>query len=160
MNIISVGLLTKDGYSLSIKNNNCDIIMNDVIIIQGQLRNSIYILLQLVSVMYTLNKRSKLDNVTDAYLWHYRLSNTNKNRINMLAQEDILNINNCESLPTCESCLLRKMTKSSFTEKGERASDVLDLIHTDVCEPMNTSARGGYHYFITFVNDLFMYGYI
>ena len=31
-NIISVGLLTKDGYNLSIKNDYCDIIMNNVII--------------------------------------------------------------------------------------------------------------------------------
>ena len=35
MNIISVGLLTKDGYSLSIKNDYCDIIMNDATIIRG-----------------------------------------------------------------------------------------------------------------------------
>ena len=38
------------------------------------------------------------------------------------------------------------MIKSSFTEKDEQASEVLILIHTDVCRPMNTSARGGYHY--------------
>ena len=35
MNIISVSLLTKDGYNLSIKNYYCDIIMNDVTIIRG-----------------------------------------------------------------------------------------------------------------------------
>ena len=34
-NIISVGLLVKDSYSLSIKNNYCDIIMNDTTIIRG-----------------------------------------------------------------------------------------------------------------------------
>ena len=32
MNIISIDLLAKDGYSLSIKNDYCDIIMNDVTI--------------------------------------------------------------------------------------------------------------------------------
>ena len=35
MNIISIGLLAKDGYSLSIKNDYCDIIMNDVTIMRG-----------------------------------------------------------------------------------------------------------------------------
>ena len=44
MNIISVGLLAKDGYSLSIKNDYFDIIMNDITIIWRQLRNGIYIL--------------------------------------------------------------------------------------------------------------------
>ena len=57
--------------------------------------------------------------------------------INMLAQEEILEIGDCESLPTCESCLLTKMTKSSFTEKGERVSKLLGLIHSDVCGPMS-----------------------
>ena len=52
------------------------------------------------------------------------------------------------------------MTRSPFKEKGERASDVLCLIHTDVCGPMNISARGGYYYFITFIDDLSRYGYV
>ncbi|PKI74773.1 hypothetical protein CRG98_004791 [Punica granatum] len=33
------------------------------------------------------------------------------------------------------------MTKAPFTGKGERASDFLDLIHTDVCGPVNKLAR-------------------
>ena len=43
---------------------------------------------------------------------------------------------------------------------NEPASDVLDLVHTDVCGPMSTSARRGYYYFITFIDDLSRYGYI
>ena len=43
--------------------------------------------------MYTPNKYPKLDNITDAYLWHCKLNHMNENRINRLAQEGILNIN-------------------------------------------------------------------
>ncbi|KAK8662946.1 hypothetical protein V6N13_024832 [Hibiscus sabdariffa] len=52
------------------------------------------------------------------------------------------------------------MTKAPFNGKGERASDLLGLIHSDVCGPMNTQARGGYQYFITFTDDFSRYGYI
>ena len=52
--------------------------------------------------------------------------------INRLVREDILNDIDCESISIYESYLLGKMTKSSFTKKGERAKDILDLIHTDV----------------------------
>ena len=76
----------------------------------------------------------------------------------MLAQEGILNINDYKLLLICESCLLRKMTKSLFTEKDERASEVLGLIHSDVCGSMNISVRGGYSYFITIIDDLSRYG--
>ena len=113
-----------------------------------------------MSVMYTLNKYLKLDNVTDAYLWHCRLSHINKSKINRLAQEGFLNITDCESLPTCESCLLGKMTKSLFIRKDERSSEVLGRIHSDICGPMNMSVKGEYSYFIIFINDLSRYGYV
>ena len=50
------------------------------------------------------------------------------------------------------------MTKSLFTGKGARATDVLE--HTDVCGPMNHMARGGFYYFITFIDDYSRYGYL
>ncbi|KAK8670729.1 hypothetical protein V6N13_037347 [Hibiscus sabdariffa] len=56
--------------------------------------------------------------------------------------------------------LPRKMTKAPFNGKGERASDLLGLIHSDVCGPMNTQARAGFHYFNTFTDDFSRYGYI
>ena len=52
------------------------------------------------------------------------------------------------------------MTKSTFSGLPERATDLLELIHTDVCGPMSTTARGGYHYFITFTDDFSRYYYV
>ena len=80
--------------------------------------------------------------------------------MNKLAQEGILDKIDYESLPPYESCLLKKIIKLFFIEKDERASDVLGLVHTDVCRPMSTYVRGGYSYFITFTDDLFRYGYL
>src|SRR5664279_2048824 len=60
----------------------------------------------------------------------------------------------------CEQCLMGKMTKTPFSDTMERASDLLEIIHTDVCGPMSTSTRGGYRYFLTFTDDLSRYGYV
>ena len=161
MSVISVGQLARESYEFSIKNDSFYIIVNGVKVQIGQLKDGIYLLSKSVSVMYTSsNKRPRLDDVSDSYLWHCRLGHINKNRINRLIGEGLLDISDCESLPTCESCLLGKMTKLPFTGKGERANGVLSLIHTDVCGPMSTSARGGYNYFITFTDDLSRYGYV
>ena len=65
-----------------------------------------------------------------------------------------------ESFNTCEACLMGEMTKTSFTGHPERAGELLEIIHSDVCGPMNTGARGGYFYFVTFTDDLSRYGYI
>ena len=35
-----------------------------------------------------------------------------------------------------------------------------EIIHTDVCGPMNIEVRSRYHYFLTFTDDLSIYGYI
>ena len=53
-----------------------------------------------------------------------------------------------------------KMTKTPFSGTMERATDLLEIIHTDVCDPMSIDARGKYRYFLTFTDDLSRYGYI
>ena len=65
-----------------------------------------------------------------------------------------------ESFGTCERCLMGKMTKTPFSGTMERTTDLLEIIHTDVCGPMCVEARGGYRYFLTFTDDLSRYGYI
>ena len=55
---------------------------------------------------------------------------------------------------------MKKMTKTPFSGHGERTSELLGLVHTDVCDPMIIEARGGYSYFIIFTDDLSKFGYI
>ena len=49
-----------------------------------------------------------------------------------------------ESFDTCEPCLMGKMTKTPFAGTMERANDLLEIIHTDVCGPLSVEACGGY----------------
>ena len=53
-----------------------------------------------------------------------------------------------------------KMTKTLFSGTMERAIDLLEIMHTDVCGPMNIEARGSYNYFLIFTDDLSRYEYI
>ena len=62
-------------------------------------------------------------------------------------------------IPTIPACLAR-LTKAPFEKKGERANDLLGLVHSDVCGPLSTNARGGYSYFVTFTDDFSRYGYV
>ena len=52
------------------------------------------------------------------------------------------------------------MTKRPFFAKGNRTNALLELVHTDVYGPINIKARGGYEYFITFIDDHSKYGYL
>ena len=61
--------------------------------------------------------------------------------------------------PTCEQCLSGKMINKPFPN-GTRNSELLDLIHKDICGPLNVHTRMGEVYFITFIDDLSINGYI
>ncbi|KAL0411220.1 UNVERIFIED_CONTAM: hypothetical protein Slati_3711700 [Sesamum latifolium] len=52
------------------------------------------------------------------------------------------------------------MTRKPFVGQSTFANGLLDLIHTDVCGPLNTQARGGFSYFIIFIDDHSRYGYV
>ena len=88
------------------------------------------------------------------------MGHANEKHISQLPRDGLLDSFDFESFDTCESCLLGKMTKSPFIYKGERANELLGLIHIDVCGPFSTSARGGYLYFIIFTDDFSRYGFL
>ena len=46
------------------------------------------------------------------------------------------------------------------THQVERATDLLGLIHTDVCGPLRHVSKRGASYFITFTDDYSRYGYV
>ena len=62
-------------------------------------------------------------------------------------------------LPICEHCLVGKVTRLPF-DKATRATSKLQLIHSDICAPMNVRARHGANYFITFINDFTCFGHV
>ena len=54
-----------------------------------------------------------------------------------------------ESVDACEPCLMGKMTKTPFSGTMERATDLLEIIHIDVCGPMSVEACSEYRYVLT-----------
>ena len=73
-----------------------------------------------------------------------RLGHINLNRINKLVKDGILDYLVLEPIPVCESCIKGKTTKRSFPLKGNRSDDLLELVHTDVCGPINIRTQDGY----------------
>ncbi|KAK8596896.1 hypothetical protein V6N12_065375 [Hibiscus sabdariffa] len=159
-NIISVSCLDKIRFEIIIKNNSCSFFYDNLFYGSAQLINGLYILNQENMIFNINTKKLKTNDSNQTYLWHCRLGHISERRISKLHKDGLLDPFVFEQLDVCESCLLGKMTKAPFSGKGERASDLLGLIHSDVCGPMNTQARGGYQYFITLTDDFSRYGYI
>ncbi|GJY15084.1 putative RNA-directed DNA polymerase [Tanacetum coccineum] len=88
------------------------------------------------------------------------LAHIGKTRMQKLHREGILENIDEESFDKCESCISGKMTKKPFNKNIERATDLLGLIHTDVCGPLRHVSRKGASYFLTFTDDFSRYGYV
>ncbi len=159
-NIISVSCLALEGFSFKIENNSCFINKGDMFYSECFLNNGLYVL-NTENPIYNINtKRLRTRDPNPTYLWHCRLGHINEQRVKKLHRNGLLDSFDFEPFDTCVSCLLGKMTKDPFLGIGERANDLLGLVHTDVCGPINIMARGGYFYFITFTDDISRYGYI
>jgi len=151
----------KDGYSFASKDNGCVISKNGMFVASASIVNGLFILnLEDAPVCNISAKRPRLNELSPTYMWHCRLGHISENRMKRLHSDGLLTSFDFESYETCEACLLGKMTKTPFTGFPERAADLLELIHTDVCGPMSTTARGGFQYFITFTDDFSRYGYV
>ena len=160
-NIVSPSCLMKDGYSFASENNGCVISKNNMFVALASIKNGLFILnLDDSPVCNISAKRPRLNDLNPTYMWHCRLGHISEKRMKKLHEDGLLSSFDFESYETCEACLLGKMTKTPFTGFPERASDLLELIHTDVCGPMSSTARGGFQYFITFTDDLSRYGYV
>ena len=64
-------------------------------------------------------------------------------------QMDRLDSLDFESLETCKSYHMGKMTESLIFSKMEQESNLLEVIHFDVCSPMSAEARSGHRYDLT-----------
>src|SRR3954470_7695759 len=150
MNIIFGSCLLQDGYSFMSENNGCSFYMNNIFYGHAPEKNGLFLLNLDSSSTHIHNvnaKRIKLNDDINAYLWHCRLGHIGVNRMKKFHSDGLLESLDYESFETCELCLMGKMTRTPFSGSMERAIDLLEIIHTDVCGPMSVSARGGYRCF-------------
>ena len=89
------------------------------------------------------SKRCKVNNDSATYLWHCRLGHIGVKRMKKLHANGLLKSLDYASFDTCEPCLMVKMTKTLFFGTMERATNLLEMIHTDVCGPTGVKARAG-----------------
>ena len=75
----------------------------------------------------------------DVNIWHARLGYIGQQRMDRLVKEGLLSQIEKVNLSTCENFLAKKMSRKPFG-KRTRAELPLQLIHSDICGPMNVRA--------------------
>ena len=93
-------------------------------------------------------------------LWHKRFGYISKQRMETLIKDEILSDLDFSYFDTCADCIKGKLTAKVRNAKIDRCTELLGVIHTDICGSFTPLAMGGYKYFIIFIDDYSCYGFI
>ncbi|CAL9012352.1 unnamed protein product [Prunus brigantina] len=155
-NLLSVGQMMEHGYYVLFGGNMAVIFdddsLNNVVakVVMGGNR---CFPLSLESMTPAARKASVIE---DSWIWHRRLGHLNFVSMKKMQQMEMVT-----GLPVltemkdvCEGCVSGKHHREKFDKEGAwRASYPLELVHTDLCGPMQNESIGGNRYFITFIDD-------
>jgi hypothetical protein len=70
---------------------------------------------------------------------------------------DGLNLDDTSTTTVCSGCMHGKMHRRPFSKGRKRAKRTGELIHADLCGPMQIVSPGGMKYFLTFKDDATCY---
>ncbi|GJT14461.1 retrotransposon protein, putative, ty1-copia subclass [Tanacetum coccineum] len=161
--VVSVHRLVENGFVQCFTDFRIFVSKNNVFYFNAIPSNGIYEidmhdLVPNVNSIYNVSTKRAKHNLDSTYLWNCRLAHISKKRIERLQQEGLLKSTDDESFDQCVSCLSGKMTRKSFPHRPERATDLLGIIHTDVCGPLRHVSRQGVAPFIIHSMDYSRYG--
>ncbi|KAK8937447.1 hypothetical protein KSP39_PZI012254 [Platanthera zijinensis] len=154
-NILSLGQLVKKGYRVLLRDGT--LAMKD-----GQGKEVVRVKMT-TNRLFTLNMDVKetaclarTEEEEGAWLWHHRMGHLGFTGLKLLSGSKMV-----EGLPmitppqrVCEACTKGKQRRETFEGgKSRRATRPLELVHSDIAGPFETTSIGGSRYYITFTDD-------
>lgn len=152
-NLLSVAKMTDRGFEVRFRKQDAIVIdNNDKIHMRADRVGNLYhVRMSHNSVNNVAVTKNSLD------VWHQRLGHLNERDLKDMAKRGLvhgLTFKDDEKLSECEICISEKQTCTPFPRKSEdRTNELLEIVHSDVCGPMNHQSYGGKKYFVTFIDD-------
>ena len=159
--LLSVSQMVSKGLKVSFQNGKCVVNQGPTVVATASLVGDLY--------MLDVTGQIASAHVVTLQTLHERLAHVNVQGIasmirnNVVSginvrQSDVMNALNPKSdnhSPICSACVFGKATRSVIPKQrsSSRAQNCLDLVHSDVCGPLEVHSVGGSRYFITFVDD-------
>lgn len=152
-NLLSVSKICDHGYNILFKKNKAEIIRAE----SGKI---VFTAIRKMD-LYHVEEASEMGHMADSKQnsikeWHERFGHLNEKDL-----KDVIKAGNVqgvkanlkENLETCEVCIKGKQSQKPFQMSSSRSTEVLQLVHSDVCGPMRVNSNGGSRYFLTFIDD-------
>lgn len=158
-NLLSVSQMVKNNKSVLFTNDGCKIFdKNWNVMATASLVNDLFKLnvVQDEKSFVAEGKNHERPMITqkpkeDIVLWHRRFGHASFDYMTFL-QSELKNV----SIPRdniCSTCVKGKQCRSPFNNEGNRATKLLELVHTDVCQASSVESMSGFRHFVSFIDD-------
>lgn len=161
-NLISVTALTQEGNNVIFKEDGTVEVNRDgELILHGQAMNNLFYVSGAARRMNFDNTsfvaESEL-NVSNYILWHHRLGHPGRNALQQISHlvDGLDNVDLTQQtgiIPVCNGCEYAKAHRQPFGNKTDRATKILELVHSDLCGPQRIPSINGALYALTFIDD-------
>ena len=101
-----------------------------------------------------MGKVEKVVSQDEGKLWHRRLGHVHHGALKVMHQISIgLPMGTLAQLDQCNGGTMGKYVKSTFHEKENCASVILEKVHTNVCGPFSITSIIKHRYYVIFVDE-------
>lgn len=143
VNLFSVPSITNKGFKVTLLDEKCFVYKGNELRAVGSREGNFYVM----DFIFEDNLA-----VASVQVWHERLCHQNYKHV-----KEVLNTNNImfkgDNVTTCEACLEGKIHRLPFKNSESVTHSPLELIHADVCGPMEVDSIRGSRYFLLVKDD-------
>lgn len=156
-NLLSVSSVTENGYTVTFNKEQAVIKRQDgSIAVTATTRNQLYIVDEKEDALAFVSE----DNNKELQKWHQRFGHLNIHDLKTMKDKEIvsgLKFTSKVSEINCEICAKCKINVLPFKPTTNRENELLGLVHSDICGPIDIESLGGAKYFVTFIDDCSRY---
>lgn len=153
-NLISVKKLMDKGYAVTFDDGKCAITKKEKQVAVADQINGLFKLRRRNVINACKTKEHSKHCI---HYWHRVFGHRDPDAIKFMSKNNMiegLQLVNCGLKIQCETCMKAKLTRLPFPKKSRNKSkEILDLIHTDICGPMQTESLGKKRYVLTLIDD-------
>lgn len=161
-NLLSIAQLTSSGYYVLFGPKDVKVYKDQVEIMEkpimkGQRSKSVYVMSAETAYIDKTRKNETAD------LWHMRLSHVSYSKLDMMMKKSMV-----RGLPqlevrtetVCAGCQYGKAHQLPYEESKFKATEALQLVHSDVFGPVKQASNSGKKYMVTFIDTFSRYTWV
>lgn len=160
VNLFSCGACLDKGIKMVTDSDGCIFKKNNRIVAIGVRENKMFSMVLRIGPLQQADQANIAVKNLTLLQWHEILSHQNVQHVRNYLKHMRIQFTETKNKFFCEACVYGKQHREPFTLSNTKTTKPGQLIHSDVCGPMEVNSLGGKRYFVIFKDDYSNYTYV